>query len=207
MMTGVVLRWVAVGLWGIGLLAGCAAPPPPPSAATLDLLTVPKPQGPRAQAMTHYALAQAYLERDQPYIALEEIRRALEADPRFPQAYSLLGLVHLRNQATGLAQESFNRALDMATQPPLSGDDLGQVQHHLGWSQCQQGQYAQGQTQLVRALSQPGFTQAAEAWIALGDCQKMAGQQTQARNSWLQALRLAPQHPGVRARLDSAQAK
>jgi len=119
MMTGVVLRWVAVGLWGIGLLAGCAAPPPPPSAANLDMLTVPKPQGPRAQAMTHYALAQAYLERDQPYIALEEIRRALEADPRFPQAYSLLGLVHLRNQATGLAQESFNRALDMATQPPL----------------------------------------------------------------------------------------
>jgi len=39
MMTGVVLRWVAVGLWGIGLLAGCAAPPPPPSAATLDMLT------------------------------------------------------------------------------------------------------------------------------------------------------------------------
>ena len=54
MMTGVVVRWVGVGLWGIGVLVGCAAPPPPPSAATLDVLTVPKPQGPRAQAMTHY---------------------------------------------------------------------------------------------------------------------------------------------------------
>jgi type IV pilus assembly protein PilF len=196
--------------WAILLLASlwlsaCVSPAPP----VLEQLTRPEPDSTRQRAARRLQLATAYYEQSQDEVAQQEVRAALQIDPNYAEAYSLLGLIHQRQNAPDLAARSFEQALRLAVGPQASPADLGAVQHNYGWFLCQQGRLAEGQTQLARALSQPGYGGVAKTWMVLGQCQKMAGQTLQARNSWLQALSRDPQNRWVRERLaelDAAEA-
>ena len=70
----------------------------------LDTLTQAEPDSTRQRAMRRLSLASAYYEQNQNDVAQQEVRAALQIDPNYADAYSLLGLIHQRTNAPVLAQ-------------------------------------------------------------------------------------------------------
>jgi type IV pilus assembly protein PilF len=168
-------------------------------AAHLDTLTSPEPDAQRQRAMRRLALAAAYFEQNQSEAALQEARAALQIDPVYAQAFSLIGLIHQRDNSPALAQSSFEQALQLAAQAPAA--DLAEVQHNYGWFLCQQNRFEDAQAQLMQAVPQPGYRQVAKSWMALGLCQLRAADKPQARRSFEAALLLEPENPLARYQL------
>ncbi len=186
---------------GVLSLQACRSPMRDARTAQLDALTAPEPDAQRERAMRRLALASAYFEQNQSTAALQEARAALQIDATYPQAFSLIGLIHQRANAPALAQQSFEQALELASQPPATPLDLAEVQHNYGWFLCQQDRFELAQTQLMQAVAQPGYPQGAKSWMVLGVCQLRAGQKTQARRSFDAALALEPSNPLARYQL------
>jgi type IV pilus assembly protein PilF len=80
-------------------------------------------------------------------VALEEARRAIQADPGYPLGYNLLGVVQMMLGENEIADKSFRRALALAPGDPEIGNNYG-------WFLCQ--------TQREKA-SIPYFVAASEA--------------------------------------------
>jgi type IV pilus assembly protein PilF len=127
--------------------------------------------------MRRLNLATAYYEQNQNTVALQEVRLALQIDPQFAQAYSLLGLIHQRDQAPQLAQHSFEQALQFGSVAPVRAADLAEIQHNYGWFLCEQNQFTQAQTQFDHALSQPNYRYADKTTKAVALCQQRASAQ------------------------------
>ncbi|MBU3648536.1 MAG: type IV pilus biogenesis/stability protein PilW [Limnohabitans sp.] len=193
-------RWPGV-LAVLGLLcslAFCAH-----AAPQLDLLTQPEPDATRQRAMRRLNLASAYYEQGQNHVAQQEVRAALLIDADFAEAYSLLGLIHQRENAPGLAESSFEQALQLASKPPVRFAELASIQHNYGWFLCSQNRFPEGQDQLTRAAGQVGYRQASKSWMALGVCQIRSGSQGQANASFQRALVLDPTNAFARYQLAS----
>jgi type IV pilus assembly protein PilF len=171
------------------------------SQAEVDRLTKPEPDSVRQRAIRRITLASAYFAQDQMEAAMQETRAALQIDPDFAQAYSLLGLIHQRNNAMDLAQQSFETAIRLSARVSTSGDEIGAVLHNYGWFLCQQGKYSSAQYQFAMAISQPGYSQLGQTWLVNGVCQVRAKQPVQARNSFEKALGFAPNDPTARFEL------
>ena len=191
---------ILVGFAGlIGQLQGCFTRTM--SQSQVDRLTQPDPNSVRQRAIRRVTLASAYFEQDQLNAAMQEARAALQIDPDFAQAYSLLGLIHQRNNAVELAQQSFETALLMSAKTSMGGDELAAIQHNYGWFLCQQGKYVNAMDQFDRAISQPSYRQPGKTWLVMGICQVRAKQFVQARISLTNALRLSPQDATVKTEL------
>lgn len=161
---------VCVGM--LALLAGLSACST--AAPQLDTLTRAEPDSTRQRAMRRLSLASAYYEQNQNEVAQQEVRAALQIDPNYADAYSLLGLIHQRAKAPVLAQQSFEQALQLATQPPLRVNELAAIQHNYGWFLCEQNRFTEAQTQFDRALSQSGYASADKTHKAIEFCKKRA---------------------------------
>ena len=170
------------------------------SVTTIDRLTPAPASTVRERAGRRLALAAAYFEQGQDAVALQEVRAALQIDPTDAQSFNLLGLIHQRQQAPELAEQSFEQALRMA-RAPAAGSELASVQHNYGWFLCERAQYAKGQSLLQEALAQPSYAQKVKTWVVMGDCQQRAGQIAQAQQSWQRALAIEPHNPWLRQRL------
>jgi type IV pilus assembly protein PilF len=177
-----VLLALLVGVLG---LAGCADTA---NTERINSLTRADPDEQRNKAARRLALASAYFEQGQNEVAQQEVRAALLIDANYAQAYNLLGLIHQRDRAMDLAEQSFEQALKLATQPASRPADLATVQHNYAWFLCEQGRFEQAQIQFERALRQPGYAQAGKTWMALGLCQIRAGQRTQGKTSLINAV-------------------
>jgi type IV pilus assembly protein PilF len=146
----------------------------------LDTLTQADPDNTRQRAMRRLSLASAYYEQNQNEVAQQEVRAALQIDPSYADAYSLLGLIHQRANAPVLAQQSFEQALELASQAHVRSAELGAIQHNYGWFLCEQNRFAEAHTQLDRALSQPGYASSDKTNKAIAFCTQR-GAQTNAR--------------------------
>ena len=192
------LRWIAMACLGLVLFntAGCATS----ESNRLDALTTPEPDALRVRAMRRLSLATAYFEQGQNDVAQQEVRAALQIDPQFAEAYSLLGLIHQRDNAPELAQQSFAQALRLASAASRPAE-LAAVQHNQAWFLCQQNRLDEAQALFAQALAQPLYRQQAKTWMAQGLCQQRAGRLSEARNSLHTALTLEPNHPIARYQL------
>jgi type IV pilus assembly protein PilF len=130
--------------------------------------------------MRRLSLATAYYEHNQTEVAQQEVRAALQIDPQFPEAYSLLGLIHQRDKTPKLAQQSFEQALQLASMPSVHPAELAAIQHNYGWFLCEQNQFVQAQAQFANALSQPSYPYADKTTKAVALCQQRAFTQASA---------------------------
>ena len=166
-LAGVMLGIVFV-LLGLGLSA-CS-----PYASKLDVLTHAEPDTTRQRAIRRLNLATAYYEQNQNDVAQQEVRAALQIDAEFAEAYSLLGLIHQRDNAPVLAQQSFEHAIHLASAAPNGLAELASIQHNYGWFLCQQNRFGEAQSQFDRALSQPAYRQLDKTRQAMGICNARA---------------------------------
>lgn len=188
--------WLMVGLLFGGLIA-CASPY---ASSRLDDLTPVELNATQARAQRRLVLAVAYFEQGQNDVALQEVRAALKIDPQNASAYNLLGLIHQRNHAPDMAQQSFETSAYWAKQT-ASSVDLADAQHNLGWLLCEQMQYMKAQAQFEQALLQAHYRNTSKTQMASGVCYLRAGHIDRARQSWQKSLESDSRNPMVRYHL------
>jgi type IV pilus assembly protein PilF len=168
--------WRVVTLACVCVVAVCGLNACGSTAKQLDTLTQAEPDSTRQRAMRRLSLASAYYEQNQNDVAQQEVRAALQIDPNYADAYSLLGLIHQRANAPVLAQQSFEQALQLASQAPVRSAELGAIQHNYGWFLCEQKRFAQAQAQFAHALSQPNYASPDKTNKAIVFCKQRAAQ-------------------------------
>jgi len=181
------MKWLLSALLtGVVLLAGCTTTTTTTSQAAAsgggaepDKLRVAK---------ARLELAGLYLNRGQPGVALDEVKRALAAKPDMPEAYNLFGLIYGSLGDIPQAEASFQRALQLA---PLDADSM----HNYGWFLCQQRRWAESDAQFATALVQPQYRDPGRTLLAQGVCQARAGRWQDAERTLGRSFELDPTNP------------
>lgn len=176
-------RWFLIMAMGcFSILAGCASKTDQSGASSTraEIVTESDESSERRRARIRVELALGYFEQGKTNIALDEIKQAIAADPTFVDAYSLRGLVYMRLNDFGFAEDSFNKALALKPQN-------ANVLHNLGWLKCQQALYPQALNYFGQALSDPLYGERAKTLMAQGLCQARAGMRQEAEASLLKS--------------------
>lgn len=181
------LLCAGLGLAASALLSGCATP--------VDTVATPSEwQTPaddseaRRRARTRLALASGYYENGQYAVALDELKKTLQIDPGFPDAYNLGGLIYLALGDRALAASHFQRALALN---PRDADAM----HNLGWLECENGRYAEAAALFQRAVAVPTYGGRAKTLMTQGICEARAGQPEQAEATLMHAYELDAGNP------------
>jgi type IV pilus assembly protein PilF len=117
----------------------------------------------RTRAKAHTDLAAAYYELGNLGVALEEARIALAADPNYPPAYNVQGLVSMDLKDDAGAEASFQRGLKLA---PQDAD----LNHNYGWFLCQTGREQQSVQWFMNAIKNPLYPTPSKTYAAMGRC-------------------------------------
>jgi type IV pilus assembly protein PilF len=177
------LAWLAVAA---AALAGCAARPPADDPQ--EIRTASDQTDAEKRARVRLELAGAYFGRGQATIALDEVKLALAAKPDLAPAYSLRGLIYASLDEPRLAEDSFQRALQLA---PRDADTM----QNFGWFLCQQRRFAEADAQFERALAQPHYRDGSRTLLAQGVCQARNNQMADAERTLLRSYELDPTNP------------
>ncbi len=167
------------------VLGGCAAgggPLGPDDASATEETDA------RKRARIRMELAVGYFEQGQTSVALEELRQVIAADPSFPDAFNLRGLIYMRMNDPRLAEDSFRRAVALN---PRDANTL----HNLGWLQCQQRRYDEAQRTFEQALASPVYGDRAKTLMAQGLCHARNGRAPEAERSLARAYELDAGNP------------
>ncbi|SCK57879.1 type IV pilus assembly protein PilF [Variovorax sp. HW608] len=154
----------------------------------------------RKRAKLRVELAIGYFQQGQTTVALDEIKQALAADPTFPDAYVLRGVVYMRLDDPAGAEDSFRRALALNPREP-------NALHNYGWLLCQQNRFADAQQQFNAVLSIPSYADRAKTLMTQGVCQLKAGQRAEAERSLTQAYEIDAGNPVIGYNLASVLAQ
>ena len=200
MTTASAQRLVAAGFAGVAvafLLAGCVntrttttSLADTSSGQGAEMVTESDESSRQRRARLRMELAAGYFEHGQTTVALDEIKQALVADPNYADAYNLRGLVYMRLENAGLAEDSFRRAIAINPRDP-------NVRHNYGWLLCQQNRYGDAAQQFTGALAVPSYTDRAKTLMTQGVCQLRAGQRPEAERSLMQAYEIDAGNPVV----------
>jgi type IV pilus assembly protein PilF len=135
-----VKKWMALLL--VAWLAGCAVQPTGGGSTTAG---TPADNAMRNRARIFTELADAYYNRAQYKVALDELRKAITIDNRFGPAYNVYGLIYMELGEDKLAEENFRHAIE------LDGND-SETRNNFGWYLCTRGRYDEGLSQLYTAF-------------------------------------------------------
>jgi len=181
------LGWAALAGVLFLALGGCASQPADMT-ATRDPLTESDEPESRKRARIRMELAVGYFEQGQTNVALDELKQVIAADPGFPDAYNLRGLIYMRLNDQRQAEDSFRRAV--ALNPRDSN-----VQHNYGWLLCQQTRYDEAQRAFDVAMANPIYAGRAKTLLTQGLCQARAGRAADAERSLARAYELDAGNP------------
>ena len=173
------------------LLSGCAAGKSSAvdaSASLAEPMTAFDEPEVRRRARLRLQLAGSYFEQGQTTVALDELKQAIAIDPTFADAYNLRGLIYMRMNEPGLAEESFRRS--MTLNPREAG-----VHHNYGWLLCQQKRYPESDKLFAQATANPAYTEKSKTFMAQGLCQISAGQPAEAERTLVRAYELDAGNP------------
>jgi type IV pilus assembly protein PilF len=169
--------------------AGCAGPAPQ-GAGVEGGPIVGEVGDARHRARVHTELAAAYYERGNLGVALEELRIAAAADPRYATAQGLFGVVYMELREPKLAEESFKRALDLA---PNDAD----INHNYGWFLCQTKRETDSIKYFLQAVRDPLYPMPWRSYTAAGVCTLRVNNLKDAEEFFQRALRLEPDEPAA----------
>lgn len=189
------LAWLMAGLAIVVVLAGCTSTRssrvlPNSASSGADIVTSSDEPNERRRARLRLELAVGYFQAGQTTVALDEVKQSIAIDPNFADAYNLRGLIYMRLDDAGLAEDSFRRAIALNPREP-------NTLHNYGWLLCQQERYGDAGRQFALALAVPGYPDRAKTLMTQGLCQVKAGDRTSAERSLLQAYDLDPANPVV----------
>ena len=176
-----------VALWLALLLAGCTATwSGSDQAGARQAASAQPPENEQQQrAKIHVELGSLYMLDGRSAIALEEARIALAADPNYAPAYNLLGLTHMVLNEIRLAEENFEKALNLAPGDP-------EISNNYGWLLCQNGREQRSMAYFATAIKNPLYVTPTRAYTNAGICSIRLKDDKGAEGYLLNALRLSP---------------
>jgi type IV pilus assembly protein PilF len=170
------------------VLAGCAQQPQQQESSVTQVVTPSDEPESRRRARIRLELASGYYEEGKTDIALDEVKQAIVADPAFPEAYNLRGLIYMRLNDMRQAEDSFRRAV------ALNSRDSN-IHHNYGWLQCQLGRYPEAIRSFEQALTNPIYGGRAKTLMTLGLCQARGGMRPEAERSLARSYELDAGNP------------
>ena len=182
---------VLVIVLSTSLLSGCAtgtASAVDASARQAEPMTAFDEPEVRRRARIRLQLAGSYFEQGQTTVALDELKQAIAIDPTFADAYNLRGLIYMRMNEPGLAEESFRRSI------ALNPRDAS-AHHNYGWMLCQQKRFPEGDKLFAQAVANPTYAEKSKTFMAQGLCQISAGQPAEAERTLVRAYELDAGNP------------
>lgn len=185
---GAFRTWVGLGL--ALLLSACASSGPTPAPETREVRVTPDQPDPERRARVRLELASAYFGRGQNATALDEVKQALLARPDMPEALNLRGLIYAGLGDRKLAEESFQRALQVKANDP-------DTMHNYAWFLCQNQRYAEAEVRFQAVLSQPQYPDVVRTLLAQGACQARAGRWQEAERTLSRSYELDPANPAT----------
>ena len=143
---------------------------------------------PRNRAKIHTELAAAYYQRGNMGVALEELRIATAADPSYPAAHGMFGLVYMELREQQLAEQSFERGLRLS---PNDAD----INHNYGLFLCQTKREPESIKYFLQAIRNPLYAAPWRSYSAAGVCTLRANNVKDAEQFFERALRMEPDEP------------
>ena len=191
-------RTLVLGLLALAL-AGCASKAGTPEASglagsTTELKTASDQTAIEKRANIRLQLAVGYYEGGNYEVALDEIKKALAADPDMADAFSVRALIYTAMGENQLAEDNYQRAMKLA---PANGD----FSNNYGSFLCQTGRYQLAMAQFEAALANPKYASPVKAMANAGACALKSKQYTVAERHFSDAMRLAPDFPIVQSGL------
>jgi len=183
-------------LTAVALLAGCASnsnnqlPQAGSSGAEQEIKTDFDTSDVRKRARIRLELALGYFQHGETTTALDQIKQSLATDPTYAAAYNLRGLVYMRLDDPGLAEDSFRRAISLDPRDP-------DAMHNYGWLLCQQKRYGDADKQFDQALAVPNYSDRSKTLMTRGICQLQAGDRARAEESLKQAYEIDAGNPVI----------
>ena len=139
-------------------------------------------------AVAHTELASSYYERTQLGVALDEVGKALRAEPDYAPAYNVRGLINMGLHEDRQAEEDFQRSLQ------LDNSDSS-THNNYGWFLCQRGKERDSIKHFMAALKNPLYTTPEKSYVNAGVCSKKGGNTRDAEEFLQKALALRPNMP------------
>jgi type IV pilus assembly protein PilF len=172
--------WLALALCAsVALLGGCATQ------------GVGKVKGDDAAtkktdaARVHTELGQKYLQQGNFEVALEKLTKALEFDPNYVDANTVIAVLYEDINDPAKAEEHYKRATQLK---PKGGNEANNYAAFL----CKLGRYDEAQTFFERALADPFYKTPAVALSNSGSCLLKAGKRDEAEAALRKALEIRP---------------
>ncbi|WP_028104437.1 type IV pilus biogenesis/stability protein PilW [Pseudoduganella violaceinigra] len=170
-----------------GVLAGCATLGQGPSGKE-ELKTASDQTSAQKRAEIRLQLAAGYFEQANYPVALDEVKKAIAADPQNPNGYGLRAIIYMRMEEKELANDNFLQALKLAPTDP----DLN---NNYGSFLCQHDRIQESFKHFDTALANRNYQSPAGALNNAGNCALKIKNVDLAERYLLQALKLAPDVP------------
>ena len=174
-------------------LAGCASKGAG-SGGTTELRTASDQTPVEKRANIRLQLAVGYYQSGNYEVALDEIKKALAADPDMSEAYGVRALIYTAMDEKPLAEENYQRAMRLA---PGNAD----LANNYGSFLCQTGRYGPAMAQFDAALKNPRYASPVKAMANAGGCAIKNKQYDTADRYFTSAAQLDPDFTPVQAGL------
>lgn len=182
---------LAAALVGLtSVLAGCTTRSIETTTEVKDIVTASDESDAGRRSRLRMELAIGYFGRGQMKTALDEVKQALQAEPNLGEAYNLRGLIYGNLGETALAEDSFQRALQLG---PKDADAM----HNYGYFLCKERRYPEASALFDRALAVAQYREPSRTLLAKGVCEASAGQLAQSEATLQQAQQLDPANPTI----------
>ena len=181
------VRALALALLG-ATLAGCGSstprreelPQPQPQASQPAV-----PASPTERARVHTQLGASYYRIGQFDVALDELKEALDADPKYVPAHNSLGLVYMGLRQDDKAKASFERALR------IDRND-SDANNNYGLFLCDRKFEKESVRYFLAAIGNALYKSPWEAYVNAGICTRRGGDEKTAEQYFQKALQLQP---------------
>ena len=135
----------------------------------------------RDQAEINTSLGREYMNRGNFEIALEKLKKAVNADPSYAPGHTVLAVLYEQIREMELAEKHYRKAVLIA---PENGD----VNNNYGVFLCQSGRAADAAPYFVKAIDDPFYRTPAIAFANAGSCELQAGNLDKAESFLRQSL-------------------
>lgn len=168
--------WIVLSLSILLMACASSGPTPEPGKESVE------------GAVVNVKLATGYIQQGDYEVALEKLQRALQFDPNYATAHTVMGVLYGRIGKLDLAGKHYKRAVE------LNPHD-GSVLNNYGQYLCQTRQYNVAFSYFERALEQPFYHTPESALANAGRCAIDQGDLDKAELYLRRALKKSPEYP------------